>query len=41
MQPVARVALEVVEIHQRSLAEVVVGELQVPDLCRKHRLRAR
>lgn len=38
VQPVAGVVLEVVEIHARRLTEVVVGELQVPDLGGHHRL---
>ena len=41
VQAVAGVVLEVVEVHQRRLAEVVVGELEVADLGRDHRLRAR
>src|SRR6266566_2600117 len=36
---VAGVVLEVVEVHQRCLAEVVVGELEVPDLGGHHGLR--
>src|SRR5439155_27039600 len=37
---VARVVLEVMEIHERGLSEVVVGELEVPDLRCDYRLRA-
>ena len=40
MEAVAAVVLEVVEVHQRRLAEVVVGELEVPGLRRQHRLHA-
>ena len=38
---VARVVLEVAQVHERGLGEVVVGELEVADLGRDHRLRAR
>jgi hypothetical protein len=41
VQPVARVVLEVVEVDQRRLAEVVVGQLEVADLGGDDRLRAR
>jgi len=37
---VADVVLQVVEVHQRRLGEVVVGQLQVADLGGNHRLRA-
>ena len=40
VEAVARVVLEVVQVHQRGLAEVVVGELEVADLGRDDRLRA-
>ena len=40
VEAVAAVVLEVVEVHQRRLAEVVVGELEVPGLRRHHRLHA-
>ena len=36
VQAVARVVLEVVEVDQRRLAEVVVGQLEVPDLGGEH-----
>ena len=38
--PSACVVLKIVEIHQRRLREVVVGEIQMADLRRKHRLGA-
>ena len=38
--PSRGVVLEIVEVHQRGLAEVVVCELHVPDLGRDHGLRA-
>ena len=41
VQPVAGVVLEVAEVHQRGLAEVVVGELEVADLGRHDGLDAR
>src|SRR5919108_3457579 len=40
MDPVAGVALEVVEIHQRGLTEVVVGKLHMADLGGEDGLRA-
>ena len=41
MQAVAGVVLEVAEVHQRGLAEVVVGQLEVADLGRDDGLDAR
>jgi hypothetical protein len=41
VHPIADVVLEVVKVHQRRLAEIGVRELQVPDLGRDDRLRAR
>ena len=38
MQAVARVVLDVVQIHEGSLGQVVVGQAEVPDLCGDHRL---
>ena len=40
VQTVARVVLEVVQVQQRGLPEVVVGQLQVADLRRDHCLSA-
>ena len=40
MDAVARVAREVVQVHERGLREVVVGELEVADLGGDHRLAA-
>ena len=40
VQAVHGVVLQVVQVHQRGLAEVVVRELEVPDLGGDHRLRA-
>ena len=37
---VARVVLEVPQVHQRCLAEIVEGEIQMPDLGGHDRLRA-
>ncbi len=34
VQPVAGVVLQVLEVDQRGLCEIVVGQLEVPDLCR-------
>ncbi len=39
MEAVARVVLDVVQIYEGSLAQVVVGQAEVPDLCGDHRLR--
>ena len=41
VQPVAGVVLEVVEVDQRGLGEVVVGQLEVADLGGDDRLGAR
>ena len=41
MEAVAGVVLQVVEVDQGGLAEVVVGQFQMSDLGRDHRLRAR
>ena len=41
MQAVAGVVLQVVEVHQRGLAPVVVGQVQVPGLGRDDALHAR
>src|SRR5690349_8038066 len=38
---VARVVLEIAQVHERGLREVVVRELEVAGLRRQHRLRAR
>ena len=40
VQAVAGVVLEVAQVHQRGLAEVVVGQLEVADLGGDHRLGA-
>src|SRR5207249_2344957 len=40
VKTIARVVLEVAQVDQGSLAEVVVGQLEMPDLCRDHRLGA-
>ena len=40
VQPVLRVVVEVGDVDQRRLGEVVVGQLEVADLGRHHRLRA-
>ena len=40
VQAVARVVLEVVQVHQRGLAEVVVGQLEVAGLGRDDGLHA-
>jgi len=37
---VAHVVLQVAQVHERGLAQVVVGELHVSDLRGHHRLRA-
>jgi hypothetical protein len=39
VHPVADVVLEVVQIHERGFAQVVVGELHVADLRGDHGLR--
>src|SRR5260370_908263 len=39
MEAVARVVLDVAQIYEGSLAQVVVGQAEVPDLCGDHRLR--
>ena len=41
VQPVAGVVLQVVQVHERGLARVVVREVEAADLGREHRLRAR
>ena len=40
VESIARVVLEIVEIDEAGLAEIVVGELEVPDLRRDDRLGA-
>ena len=41
MHAVPGVALHVPQVHQRRLGEVFMGQLELPDLRRHHRLRAR
>jgi hypothetical protein len=41
MHAVAGIALHVPQVHERRLGEVFMGQLELPDLRRDHRLRAR